>query len=72
MAGAVTIERGAYVSSGAILAPGIRVGAGAVVGAGALVSEHVPPKVFVAGIPARVVKPIDETFNWRRLLAGLA
>jgi serine O-acetyltransferase len=34
----------------------IRVGEGATVAAGALVTEDVPPKCFVAGRPARIVK----------------
>jgi acetyltransferase-like isoleucine patch superfamily enzyme len=47
------VRRGASIGSGAIIMCGIEIGAGAMVGAGALVTRDVPPKVIVAGDPAR-------------------
>lgn len=68
MGGRVVVGRGAFVSTGVTLAPRVRVGAGAVIGAGAVVARDVPDAVLAYGVPARVVRPIDATFDWRRLL----
>jgi acetyltransferase EpsM len=70
MAGRVTVCRGAFVSTGAVLVAGVTVGEGAVVGAGAVVTADVPPRVLVMGVPARKVKDVDETFDWRSLISG--
>jgi acetyltransferase-like isoleucine patch superfamily enzyme len=38
---------------------GVTIGAGAVIGAGSVVTSDIPPRVLAAGVPARVVKPIQ-------------
>lgn len=55
-----TIDDGALIGIGAIVLNGAVVGAGALVAAGAVVTEGmvIPPDVLVAGVPARVVKPL--------------
>ena len=45
-----------WIGGGAILLPGVTVGEGAVVAAGAVVTREVPPRVLVAGNPARLVR----------------
>jgi UDP-N-acetylbacillosamine N-acetyltransferase len=64
----VEIGRGAFIGTGVTLAPRIRVGAGTVVGAGAVVVKDLPPGVLAYGVPARVIRPLGEDFDWRRLL----
>jgi acetyltransferase-like isoleucine patch superfamily enzyme len=54
----VVLRRGCYIGAGALLLPGIQVGERAVVAAGAVVTRDVPAAMVVAGVPARVVKPI--------------
>jgi len=71
-AGGVRIGPGAYISTGAVLLAGISVGAEAVVGAGAVVTGNIPPRVLALGVPARIVKEIDQSFNWERLISGIA
>ena len=39
---------------------GVRIGKGSVVAAGAVVTENVPENVVVAGMPARVIKNVDD------------
>ena len=68
MAGRVTIGREAFISAGVTVAPRVQIGAGTVVGAGAVVTEDLPPHVLAYGTPARVIRPIDSSFDWQRLL----
>lgn len=56
----VIIEDNVLVGANAVILEGVRVGKGAVVAAGAVVVDDVPENVVVAGIPARVIKRIDE------------
>lgn len=54
------IKKGALVSTGAMVMPGVTIGDGAIVGAGALVSKDVPAWSIVVGVPAKVIKMLDE------------
>ncbi len=58
----VKIGDGVLVGMGATILGGARIGDGAVVAAGALVKENyeVPPRMLVAGVPARVVREVTE------------
>lgn len=56
----VVIEDDVLVGANAVVLEGIRVGRGSVVAAGAIVVEDVPENVVVAGVPARVIKQIDD------------
>lgn len=58
-----TVEDDCLIGMGAILLNGARIGAGSVVGAGALVREGmlIPPGSLVVGMPARVLRPVDES-----------
>ena len=68
MGGRVAIGRAAFISTGVTLAPRVRVGDGAVIGAGAVVVDNIPPAVLAYGVPARVARPVDDTFDHGRLL----
>jgi 2,3,4,5-tetrahydropyridine-2,6-dicarboxylate N-acetyltransferase len=56
----VIVEDNVLIGANAVVLEGIRVGTGSVVAAGAVVVDDVPPYTVVAGIPARVIKQIDE------------
>jgi tetrahydrodipicolinate N-acetyltransferase len=56
----VVIEDDVLVGANAVILEGVRVGKGSVVAAGAVVVDDVPENVVVAGVPARVIKQIDE------------
>jgi acetyltransferase-like isoleucine patch superfamily enzyme len=55
----IVVDDGAWIGAGAILLDGVRVGARAVVGAGAVVTQDVPPRTMVTGVPARVTRWLD-------------
>ncbi|OIJ18718.1 2,3,4,5-tetrahydropyridine-2,6-dicarboxylate N-acetyltransferase [Anaerobacillus alkalidiazotrophicus] len=56
----VVVEDDVVVGANAVILEGVTVGKGAVVAAGAIVTEDVAPYTVVAGVPARVIKEIDE------------
>ncbi len=56
----VIIEDGVLIGANAVILEGVRVGSGAVVAAGAVVVQDVSMNTVVAGVPARVIKTIDQ------------
>ena len=54
------IEDDVVIGANAVILEGVRVGKGSVVAAGAIVTDDVPEYTVVAGVPARVIKKIDE------------
>ncbi len=56
----ITVGRDVWVGGGAILCPGVNVGDRAVIGAGSVVTRDIPPGVFAAGNPCRVIRDIPE------------
>jgi carbonic anhydrase/acetyltransferase-like protein (isoleucine patch superfamily) len=68
-----TVEDDCLIGIGAIVLNRVVVGRGSLVGAGALCSEGmvIPPNSLVVGIPARVVRPVDEALR-HRIAAGVA
>jgi acetyltransferase-like isoleucine patch superfamily enzyme len=55
-----TLRRACRVGGGAVLVPGVEVGEEAFVAAGAVVTNDVPPRALVMGVPARVVRQVPE------------
>ncbi|MHB1312863.1 MAG: gamma carbonic anhydrase family protein [Gemmatimonadaceae bacterium] len=64
-----TIEDDCLIGIGAIVLNRAVIGAGSVIGAGAVVLENtvVPPNSLVLGVPAKVVKPVDDALRARTL-----
>ncbi|MBQ1632806.1 MAG: sugar O-acetyltransferase [Clostridia bacterium] len=56
----ITVKQNAWISSGAIVSGGVTIGENAIVAAGAVVTRDVPPNTIVGGVPARVIREIDE------------
>jgi acetyltransferase-like isoleucine patch superfamily enzyme len=65
-----SIRRYAAVGAGATLLPGVEIGEGALVAAGAVVTRDVAPWTIVAGIPARVMRPVPP--DWRERVVDAA
>jgi carbonic anhydrase/acetyltransferase-like protein (isoleucine patch superfamily) len=57
---AAYVERGSLIGIGAVILDGVRVGAGSIVGAGAVVSKDVPPRSLVVGVPAKVLRQLND------------
>ena len=56
IAGRCSVGDATFIGIGANIVDGVTIGSNAVVGAGAVVLRDVPDRVFVAGVPARIVK----------------
>jgi len=64
---AVRIDDHVFIGTRAMILPGVTIGRGAVVAAGAVVTEgtQVPPGSLVMGVPARVVRDVDDGLRAR-------
>ncbi|PZF13066.1 DapH/DapD/GlmU-related protein [Curtobacterium sp. MCLR17_034] len=55
----IVVGDGTWVGSRATILPGVRIGSGCVVGAGAVVTSDIPNDSIYAGVPARLIRPLD-------------
>lgn len=55
-----TVRRFSTIGQGACILPGVEIGENAIVGTNAVVTKDVPARTLVLGIPARVVRELNE------------
>lgn len=55
----IRVEHDAWIGAGASVLGGTTVGHESVVGAGAVVTEDVPPRTVVGGVPAEKIKDVE-------------
>mgnify|MGYP005836463779 CR=1 FL=1 len=60
LAGYSALEDGVEMGTGSVVIPGKTVGSGSVVGAGAVVVNDIPPNSVAVGVPARVIKEVED------------
>lgn len=56
----IYIGKNVWIGANATVLPGVTIGDGAVVAAGAVVAKDVPKNTVVGGVPAKVIKVIEE------------
>jgi len=56
----IVIEDGCWIGARVTILGGVTIGSGSVVGAGALVNKSVPSNTIVAGVPAKIIRSLDE------------
>ncbi|MGD0523932.1 MAG: acyltransferase [Polyangiaceae bacterium] len=62
----IIIGDGVWIASRVTVLPGVVIGDGAIVAAGAVVSRDVAPNTMVAGMPAKLVRDLDDAVPLRR------
>ena len=55
----ITIGSNCWLASNVTVVGGVTIGSGSVIGAGSVVTRDIPPDVFAAGVPCRVIKSIE-------------
>jgi acetyltransferase-like isoleucine patch superfamily enzyme len=56
----ITVEKNVWIATAATILEGVTVGENSVVAAGAVVTHDVPPNSLVAGVPAKVIRRLDD------------
>lgn len=56
----IKVGSNVFIGYGSIILPGAVIGDNVIIGAGSIVSREIPSNSVAAGIPARVIKSIDE------------
>ncbi|MCD0442974.1 sugar O-acetyltransferase [Glycomyces sp. A-F 0318] len=56
----ITIGDNVWIGGGAVVCPGVSIGENTVVGAGSVVTRDLPANVVAAGVPARVIRSVEE------------
>lgn len=60
--GRIVIGNNVFIGSNSIFLPGVTVGNNVVIGAGSIVTKDIPNNVVAAGVPARVIKTLEEYY----------
>ena len=56
----ITLKKNCWICSGAVISGGVTVGENCIIAAGAVVTNDVPPNSIAGGIPAKVIRKLDE------------
>lgn len=56
----ITVENGVWIGTGATILGGVTIGRGSIVAAGAVVTKDVVPNTIVAGVPAKVIRVLED------------
>jgi acetyltransferase-like isoleucine patch superfamily enzyme len=57
----VTIRQGVWMAPGCIVLQGVEIGEKTVIGTGAVVTKSIPANCVAVGVPARVIKKMDDS-----------
>ena len=52
-----------YIGNNVLILPGVKIGSNVVVGAGAIITRDIPDNSVAVGVPAKVIKTVDEYFE---------
>lgn len=58
----IWIGNNVYIGLGAYIMPGISIGSNSIIGAGSIVTKSIPENSVAVGVPAKVIKTVDEYY----------
>ena len=61
--GEIKIGNNVHIGFNSIIMPGVKIGNNCIIGCGAVVTKDVPDNTIVGGVPAKIIKNIDEYYN---------
>jgi acetyltransferase-like isoleucine patch superfamily enzyme len=61
--GEINIGNNVFIGNHCIILPGVKIGDNVVIGAGSVVTKSIPSNSVCAGVPAKVLKSIDEYYE---------
>ena len=56
----ITVGNDVYIGFRTMIMPGVNIGSRVIIGAGSIVTKDIPDNSVAAGVPARVIKTVDE------------
>lgn len=59
----IVIGDNVYIGVNSIIMPGVVIGSNVIIGAGSIVTKNIPDNSVAVGVPAKVVKRIDEYYE---------
>ena len=59
----IRVGNNVFIGYGAIILPGVTIGDNVIIGAGAVVTRDIPSGSVAAGVPARVLKTVEEYYT---------
>ena len=59
----IVVGDNVYFGNNVIVLPGVTIGSNVIIGAGAVVTKDIPDNSVAAGVPAKVIKTLDEYFE---------
>lgn len=62
----IRLGKNVWVGSNATILQGVSIGDNSVIAAGAVVTHDIPDNVIAAGVPAKVIKTIDESIKQKK------
>jgi len=57
----IKVGRGAWIGARSVIMPGVTIGPGVIIAAGSVVNKDCEADTLYGGVPARVIRPLDQT-----------
>lgn len=61
--GRISVGNNVHIGTNSIIMPGVNIGNNCIIGCGAIVTNDIPENSIAVGVPARVIKSIDEYYK---------